>query len=83
MTESGDESNISRVAEKIRTLLSQPFDIEGDTIILGASIGVSLFPDDGGDIETLIKRADAAMYVAKEAGKNRVALHSSPESLAK
>lgn len=60
-----------RVAEKILTTLSKPFDIEGHTIFVTISIGISLFPQNGEDAETLVKEADNAMYQAKELGKNR------------
>jgi diguanylate cyclase (GGDEF)-like protein/PAS domain S-box-containing protein len=60
-----------RVAEKILTTLSNPFEIEGHTIFVTISIGISLFPQNGEDAEMLVKEADNAMYQAKELGKNR------------
>lgn len=60
-----------RVAEKILSTLSQPFAIEGKTIFVTTSVGISLYPNQGNDAETLIKAADNAMYHAKELGKNR------------
>ncbi len=60
-----------RVAEKILSTLSQPFEIEEHTISVTTSVGISLFPQDGRDAETLVKSADNAMYCAKELGKNR------------
>jgi diguanylate cyclase (GGDEF)-like protein len=59
------------VAEKILSTLSQPFAIEGKTIFVTTSVGISLYPNQGNDAETLIKAADNAMYHAKELGKNR------------
>jgi len=58
------------VAEKILGLLSQTFSIEGYEIYISASIGVSFFPADGEDGNTLIKNADTAMYYAKSQGRN-------------
>lgn len=50
--------------------LSQPYDIEGNTVRITTSAGVSIYPDHGEDAETLMKSADAALYEAKHAGKN-------------
>jgi diguanylate cyclase (GGDEF)-like protein/PAS domain S-box-containing protein len=58
------------VAEKIISLLGAPFDLGGNTVHIGASIGITLFPDDGPDVETLFRNADVAMYRAKNAGRN-------------
>jgi len=56
-----------RVASKIATALSRPFMLKGLTLDVETSIGISLFPDHGTDVDTLIQRADVAMYMAKEA----------------
>ena len=56
----------STVAEKIRRTLREPLTLEGVTLDLGASVGIALFPDHGRDVETLLQRADVAMYLAKE-----------------
>ncbi|MHC5831813.1 MAG: diguanylate cyclase, partial [Nostoc sp.] len=45
--------------------------LNGDTIRVSASIGISIYPDNSQDSETLIEQADAAMYRAKRLGKNR------------
>lgn len=62
---------VAQVAQKIITALSRPFDVDGHELSACASIGISLFPDDGSDGDTLIKHADSAMYRAKEQGRNR------------
>lgn len=54
-------------AKKIMKALEAGFDLNGTPIEIGASIGVALFPDHGSDYEALMRRADAAMYVAKRA----------------
>jgi len=59
------------IIEHIFDAISVPFDIAGHGLTLSASIGVSIYPDDGIDIETLIRNADAAMYHAKKEGRNR------------
>ncbi len=64
------------VAERIVLSFQKPFDIEGLTISITASIGISVFPDDGEDADTLTRNADIAMYRAKEEGKNRFHLYS-------
>src|SRR5205807_2455973 len=56
------------VAHKIIENLSQPIRIEERELTVTPSIGISIFPDDGRDAETLIRNADAAMYHAKEMG---------------
>jgi diguanylate cyclase (GGDEF)-like protein len=58
------------VAERILRCFNKPFEFEGLTIIITASIGVAIFADDGSDADTLIKNADIAMYHAKAAGRN-------------
>jgi predicted signal transduction protein with EAL and GGDEF domain len=62
------------VAQKILARLAEPVRLHGQELHLTASIGVAVFPENGEDPETLIKRADLAMYRAKQAGKNRVAM---------
>ncbi|HIK28113.1 MAG: CHASE2 domain-containing protein [Oscillatoriaceae bacterium SKW80] len=65
------QKDAATVAEKILNTLSTPFLIEGCTISVSASIGLSLYPLHASDADSLINKADAAMYVAKELGKNR------------
>ncbi len=61
---------IDIVAEKIQHALAAAFHIDDHELYLGVSIGISLYPEDGDDVATLIKNADAAMYRAKESGRN-------------
>ncbi len=60
----------SLVAEKILTVLQEAPVTVGQEFFVGASIGISVFPQDGNDVETLMKNADVAMYRAKERGRN-------------
>lgn len=62
--------NAARQAEKIHAALAKPHAIAGHDLQVSASIGISVFPDDGQDAEALIKCADTAMYHAKENGRN-------------
>jgi diguanylate cyclase (GGDEF)-like protein len=61
------------VAESLLKALKPPFHVEGQDITIGASIGISTFPDHANDEMDLLQQADSAMYVAKRSGKNHVA----------
>ena len=60
------------VASSLLDALSRQFVVEGHEIVIGASIGISLFPEHGSDAATLLQHADSAMYAAKRNGKNQV-----------
>ncbi len=64
---SGD---VALSAQKMLTALAEPHHIDLHDLHINASIGISIYPDDGQDAETLLKNADAAMYHAKENGRN-------------
>lgn len=66
----GSDENAALTANKIIAALSEPFELKGQQCHVGGSIGISLFPDDSLNTETLIKQADEAMYLAKQSGKN-------------
>ena len=59
------------VADRVLAVLSEPFTLDGRELIVTASVGVAVWPDDATDAETLFSRADAAMYRAKAHGRNR------------
>jgi len=65
------------VAHRVKDAMRRPFVIEGNEIFVTASIGISLFPEDGDDCTSLLKYADTAMYHAKNCGKNNAKLYSS------
>ena len=65
-----DESAPERVARMILDEVRRPFQVEGNEIHVSGSLGLAVHPDDGADAETLLKNADAAMYHAKELGRN-------------
>ena len=65
---SPDEASI--VAQKVIDTLRQPVQLKGKMVTIGASIGIAIYPDDGEEIDQLIKYADMALYKAKESGRN-------------
>ncbi len=67
---SRNKNSAGYVCQKILDVVQEPIVIDEDTLNTSASIGVSMYPDDGMDITTLIKNADTAMYHAKKLGKN-------------
>jgi diguanylate cyclase (GGDEF)-like protein/PAS domain S-box-containing protein len=77
LNEIREGGDAARVALRILDALSRPFLMSGHEVFISASIGISLFPGDGDDVECLLKNADAAMYVAKESGKNRYQFYTS------
>jgi diguanylate cyclase (GGDEF)-like protein len=81
LTEISRAEVVSGVAERILSALSQPFVLEGHEIFVSASIGITVYPLDGSDIENLLKNADTAMYHAKYQGKNNFQYYSSSLNL--
>lgn len=71
------EQDAVNVAEKILHTIIQPFKLAGHSIHISSSIGISLYPEHGIDEETLTKNADAAMYQAKNSGRDNVKLYRS------
>lgn len=67
---------IDPIVSKIQTIFNEPFLVKEQKFFLSASIGISLYPEHGLESETLIKNADAAMYKAKDAGKNTYAFYT-------
>ncbi|MDP2677741.1 MAG: EAL domain-containing protein [Rhodoferax sp.] len=65
-----DSHNAALVAEKIVAALGSSILLNGHDLHIGASVGISLYPEDGKDAETLLRAADTAMYNAKEKGRN-------------
>lgn len=66
----GSKEYISLIAERIRATLSDVYVLEGKELSISSSIGISICPEDGFDIDILINKADVAMYNAKEQGGN-------------
>ncbi|MFK5969707.1 MAG: EAL domain-containing protein [Candidatus Marithrix sp.] len=61
---------VKNIAETLLDSLASPFLLEENKVSISGSIGIALFPEDGSDVETLLKNADIAMYQAKESGRN-------------
>ncbi len=70
LSEIASTEDAARVAERIIDVLREPLFVGRHELIIGASIGITVYPLDGQDVETLLRNADTAMYQAKEKGKN-------------
>jgi diguanylate cyclase (GGDEF)-like protein len=71
MGELNNTDSVERVASEILEVISQPFKLDQEVAYLSTSVGITFYPDNGKDLETLIKNADHAMYDAKNKGRNR------------
>jgi diguanylate cyclase (GGDEF)-like protein/PAS domain S-box-containing protein len=70
LNDAQERDNVERVAQKVINSIDQPFDLEGQTARIGASVGIARYPYDAPTSGTLLIVADKAMYAAKAAGKN-------------
>jgi diguanylate cyclase (GGDEF)-like protein len=68
---------IFRAMQRVAARLAEPIMIEGKELHVTCSAGIAIYPQDGGDVDTLLKNADAAMYRAKEQGRNNVQFYTS------
>jgi predicted signal transduction protein with EAL and GGDEF domain len=64
-----DDTDVAKVAQKIHEDIARPFFVKGHRLYLSISIGISVYPHDGKDVESLVKNADMAMYAAKKEGQ--------------
>ncbi|MHB8987453.1 MAG: diguanylate cyclase domain-containing protein [Desulfobulbia bacterium] len=76
LSDQKNDQNGLRVAKKIIDVFRNAFVLEGHSLRITSSIGISLYPDHGADIDTILKKADSAMYQAKQAGRNQYSLYS-------
>jgi diguanylate cyclase (GGDEF)-like protein/PAS domain S-box-containing protein len=74
LPETSAAAGASSVADKLLTALAAPQLINGHELTVGASIGIALFPQNGSDLQSVLRSADAAMYNAKARGRGRAAL---------
>ncbi len=74
--ELASEDECFTILDRVLSVISSPVDLAGHPVSVSASIGVTLFPRDDGDPDTLLRHADQAMYRAKESGKNRYHLYN-------
>jgi diguanylate cyclase (GGDEF)-like protein/PAS domain S-box-containing protein len=72
-TEAGQ---VAEVAKKMLETVSRPFVLQSREFVVTASLGISIYPDDGKDVQTLLKNADMAMYLVKQQGKNSFRFYS-------
>jgi diguanylate cyclase (GGDEF)-like protein/PAS domain S-box-containing protein len=72
---------IKVIAARVVNALSHPFQLSGHNLTISASVGIAIYPQDGDDIQTLLKHADIAMYNAKEAGRNNYQFYAGHEKL--
>jgi diguanylate cyclase (GGDEF)-like protein/PAS domain S-box-containing protein len=70
LTDVKDVPGVAVAAERLMEAMNAEFVVHGHLCSIGCSVGISIFPDHGADFDTLIKNADAAMYRAKESGRN-------------
>jgi diguanylate cyclase (GGDEF)-like protein len=68
--------SLTLIAQKLLGAIGEPMPLHGHRFLVTGSIGIALFPNDGEDSATLLKHADAAMYLAKEKGKNNVQFYT-------
>src|SRR5471030_413459 len=71
------DRDVARIAQQILKKMAEPFVLNQEVAQISSSIGITLYPDDGVDADTLLKNADQAMYAAKQQGRNRFrAIHA-------
>jgi diguanylate cyclase (GGDEF)-like protein/PAS domain S-box-containing protein len=76
LEEVNDVAVIEKIATKLLSVITEPIVIEQQELVVTTSLGICVYPDHGVDHETLFKRADQAMYAAKEKGKNNFQLYN-------
>jgi EAL domain-containing protein (putative c-di-GMP-specific phosphodiesterase class I) len=72
-----DSGHVEEIASEIIAKLLKPFHLGDAKVQISASVGITLYPDDGDELEQLLKNADQAMYVAKQQGRNRFSYFTS------
>ena len=77
LNDQSNEEIIYRAMQRIAAKVSEPISIEGKELHVTCSAGISIYPQDGRDVETLLKNADAAMYRAKEHGRSNFQFYTS------
>jgi diguanylate cyclase (GGDEF)-like protein len=77
LNDQSNEEVIFRAMQRIAAKVSEPITIEGKELYVTCSAGISLYPQNGPDVDTLLKHADAAMYRAKEHGRNNFQFYTS------
>jgi len=70
------QEEIKQYVNEISEIVEVPFSLKKEKLYLSANIGISFFPEDGKDIDTLVKKADSAVYAAKRRGSNAIVFYS-------
>jgi diguanylate cyclase (GGDEF)-like protein len=73
-----ERNQVENIAVKILKELKRPIVIEGSSVFITVSVGISVYPEHGTDMDELLKNADIAVYKAKEAGKNKIVIYNEP-----
>ena len=76
------EEECERMLKRIHLSLAKPYSIDGESIVISASSGATIYPADDADLDTLIRHADQAMYEAKQYGRNRYQLFNAEKDKA-
>jgi diguanylate cyclase (GGDEF)-like protein len=71
------DQDVDRVARRVLKVLSEPYSLDGIDVRVTASIGIAIYPNDGRDVDRLLRNADTAMYSAKNQGRNTFQFYSS------
>ncbi len=76
LTNFSNDADVIHVSRKVLSIFEQPFDLEGPEVYVTASIGVSIYPNDGDTVDELVTHAGAAMHHVKEHGRNAYRLYT-------
>ncbi len=71
-----EREELAELGREIINSLSQPYTIEGQRVVIGASVGIAIAPDDGESSDDIIRNADLALYAAKDGGRGRLHFYS-------
>ena len=82
LTEISHIEDAAKVAQRVLDLFSRPFKISENELFISSSIGISIYPDNGDDIDALLKNADTAMYHAKDEGRNNFQFYAESMNVA-
>lgn len=79
MPEVADRQAVFNLAERVRAAVAEPLHVDGHEVKVTATIGLSVFPDDGQVSDELLRHADVALYVSKDQGRDGVGFYAGPE----
>lgn len=82
LTHLSSAQNATKVAQRVQEALAAPFEIENRPVVITASIGIALLGQDGEDVDTLLRNAEAAMHAAQDQGRNTYQFYSKSMNVA-